>query len=69
MEYSDYRFIYSEYNQYVYFFFPLLIACYISELDLNTNTIKSVIVYGMKQFNNIKNLVICDSLKKGMEFK
>jgi len=53
----------------MYFFFFLLIACYVSELGLNTNTIKCVIFYDMKQFGNIKNPVICDTLKKGMEFK
>lgn len=45
-------------------FFSLLIACYVSELGLNTNTIKCVIFYDMKQFDNIKNPVICDTLRK-----
>lgn len=51
----------------MYSFFLLLVAYYISELGLNTNTTKSDTFYNMQEFNNIKNLIICDSLKKGME--
>lgn len=49
--------------------FSLLIVCYISELGLNANTVKCDIFDNIQQFNNIKNLVRCYGLGKGMKFK